>query len=266
MQTSLHTQRSNERTFPFILAGLILFLTGSFISIDWMNYLSGTDSIYPAYIKPVISLLCLVIACGALRFGLDRKDARLLAVIYACILIVDVTMSIYVYAPPSTLTSTAFLIGAALSIVAHLLLIVRHARGFAFLRSAKKSWLYRFGFPLAFYLPVIVILLLLTPQLNRVNQFWPSIVYALILTTSLWIAWETVRQKLFPRPNAWLIALGVTSWFITELVGVVHNIEIGALSDIAMNLTWLFYMPAILLLAFSGYRWSDSHSKPRTSH
>jgi hypothetical protein len=39
------------------------------------------------------------------------------------------------------------------------------------------------------------------------------------------------------------------------LVGVVHNIDIGELSNIAMNLTWHFYMPAILLLALSGHRY-----------
>jgi hypothetical protein len=252
---------NKRRLILFGLAGLVLFVTGTFISIDWTNYLTGSQTIYPAYAKPVVSLLCAVIALGTLRFGLGKKDARMLVAAFACIVIVDITMSIYVYATPSTLTTIAFLIGAALSIVAHLLLIIRHARGFTFLRASgpdgKKSLAYRFGFPLAFYLPVIVIFLVLIPWLNKVNQFWPSLLYAIVLTTSLWIAWEVVRQKLFPRPNALLIAFGVTSWFITELVGVVHNIEIGTLSDIAMNLTWHFYMPAILLLAFSGYCWED---------
>jgi hypothetical protein len=226
-----------------------------------MNYLTGTQSTYPAYAKPIVSTLCALIAFAALLFGLGKKDARLLSAALACIVVVDIMMSIYVYAAPSTLTPIAFLIGAALSIVAHLLLIFRHARGFAFLRAGgaagNKSVLYRFGFPLAFYIPVVIIFLVLIPWLNRVNQFWPSLFYAIVLTTSLWIAWETVRQKLFPRPNALLIALGVTSWFITELIGVVHNIEIGTISNIAMNLTWHFYMPAILLLAFSGFRWGE---------
>jgi hypothetical protein len=240
------------------LAGIILFITSTFIVVDWMNFLSGSSSIYPALAKPVVSLLCALIAFGTLRAGLSQKDARILAMAYACIIVVDITMSIYVYAAPSTLTTIAFLIGATLSITAHVLLILRHARGFTFLRSmglsGKKSKLYRFGFPLAFYLPVVVIFIFLAPYLNRVNQFWPSLFYTIVLATSLWIAWETVRQKLFPRPNALLIAAGVTFWFATELVGVVHNIEIGALSDIAMNITWFFYMPAILLLAFSGYQ------------
>jgi hypothetical protein len=257
------TTQPEGRWVVYVLAGLALFITGSFISVDWMNYLTGSRSVYPAYAKPVVSLLCGLIAFRSLQPSARAAGVpgpRLLAAAFACIIVVDVTMSIYVYAPPSTLTTTAFLIGAALSIAAHALLVVRHARGFSFLRSGSstgwQSLASRLGFPLAFFLPIIVIFLLLIPWLNRVNQFWPSLLYAIILTTSLWIAWEVVRRRLFPRPNALLIAAGVTCWFITELVGVIHNIEIGPLSDIAMNLTWHFYMPAILLLALSGLRWS----------
>jgi len=236
----------------FLLTAAVLFITGSFISIDWMNTISGSNSLYPAFAKPTVSILCALIAFLAWRQNLSQKDFAWVAVSFICIVIVDVTMSIYVYSPDKALGSSVFYIGAALSIVAHILFIIRHAKGFKFL-TAKRSGLSKWGFPLAFYLPVIAIFIALIPFLNKVGQFWPSLIYAIILTTSVWVAWEAFRNRSFPRTNAWLIALGVTFWFACELVGVVHNIEIGFLSTLAMNLTWHFYMPAILLLAFSAY-------------
>jgi hypothetical protein len=240
----------------FLLAGLILFITGSFISIDWMNTFTGSQSFYPAYAKPAVSILCALIVFLSWGRKLDRKDYWLLASAFLCIVIVDITMSIYVYSANKALGSAVFFVGAALSIVAHILLIIRHAKGFHFLRGGD-GFFKKYGFALAFYLPVIVIFLALIPFLNKVGQFWPPLIYAIILTTSLWVAWEAFRHRLFPRTNAWLIALGVTFWFVCELVGVVHNIEIGFLSTLAMNLTWHFYMPAILLLAFSGFKFGE---------
>ncbi len=251
---SLRLDRNLKRAF--LLAGLVLFITGSFVSIDWMNTLTGSRSFYPAYAKPTVSVLCALIVFLAFRRNLGKKDFWLLASAFLCIVIVDVTMSIYVYSPNKVLGGAVFLVGAALSIVAHFVLIIRHAKGFQFLRK-EEGFFRKFGFALAFYLPVIVIFLMLIPFLNKVGQFWPSLIYAIILTTSLWVAWEAFRHHLFPRTNTWLIALGVTFWFVCELVGVVHNIEIGFFSTLAMNLTWHFYMPAILLLAFSGFDFGE---------
>ncbi len=247
------------------MTAVILFISGSFIAVDWLNALQSLGSIYPAYVKPLVSLLCLVMVVLGYRWRLSKRDFRLLLFAFLCILIVDICMSIYVYAAPEVDTGIIFLIGAGLSIVAHLILIVRHAQGFKFIHlslSGKPVPYWRnLGFPLWFFIPVIALLIFLSPMLIKVNQFLPSLVYALILTTSLWVAWEVVRRRLFPTANAWLLAAGVTSWFITEVVGVVHNIQIGFLSDISVPLTWHFYMPAILLLALSGYCWKAEHPK-----
>jgi hypothetical protein len=244
----------------FVFVGLVLFVTGSFLSVDWTNYFTDSTTNYAAYAKPLVSTLCAVIALLAWKNNLGKRDFWLLAFTFVCIVIVDVTMSIYVYSANKALGASVFYVGAGLSIVAHILLIIRHSKGFGFLKE-KASLVSRWGFPLLFFLPVIVIFVILSPFLMSVGQFWPSLIYALILTASLWVAWEAFRHQLFPRANAWLLALGVTSWFACELVGVVHNIDIGPLSNLAMNLTWHFYMPAILLLALSGHRFSNKASK-----
>jgi hypothetical protein len=252
--------------FKIVLAlvGLILFVTGSFIAIDWFTYFKGGSSIYPAVAKPLVSTLCALVAFLAWKHGLEKSDFLWLALTFACIVIVDVTMSIYVYSTNAALAASIFIVGALLSIVAHIFLIIRHAKGFKFLSESRgrySSLLSRLGFPAAFYLPIVILLLILSPYLQKVGQFWPSLVYALILTTSLWVAWEAFRRGFFPRANAWLLALGVSFWFVCELVGVVHNIQIGTLSDLAMRLTWHFYMPGILLLALSGHNYGSVNNK-----
>ncbi len=261
------TRKSPRLPYGWLIAivSVILFITGSFISVDWLNALQSLNSKYPAFVKPLVSLLCLILILLSYRWRLHDRDFRQLLFAFLCILVVDISMSIYVYAEPGVDTSVIFLIGAALSIVAHIILIVRHAKGFKFLRvtpsgKAISPWK-NLLFSLYFFVPVIALLIILSPMLIKVNQFIPSLAYALILTASLWIAWEVVRRKMFPEVNSWLIAAGVTSWFITEVVGVVHNIQIGFLSDISVPLTWHFYMPAILLLALSGFYWKGEHPK-----
>ena len=255
---------SSRFKLVFALVGLILFVTGSFIAIDWFTYFKGGSSVYPAVAKPVVSTLCALVAFLAWKHGLGSSDFRWLVLTFVCIVIVDVTMSIYVYSSNAALATSIFVVGALLSIVAHIFLILRHAKGFKFLKKGSgkySSLLSRLGFPAAFYLPIIILLLILSPYLQKVGQFWPSLIYALILTTSLWVAWEAFRRGLFPRTNAWLIVLGVSFWFVCELVGVVHNIQIGTLSDLSMRLTWHFYMPGILLLALSGHNYGSASSK-----
>ena len=248
---------SKTLKWAFAFTGLILFVTGSFISIDWLTFFKGGSYLYPAVAKPVVSTLCAVVAFLAWKKNLGKSDFIYLALTFACVVIVDITMSVYVYSSNKALANSIFMVGAVLSIVAHVFLVLRHARGFKFFSEKTGKYagfLSRFGFPAAFYLPVIAILLVLSPSLMQVGQFWPSLIYALVLTTSLWVAWEAFRRGFFPKPNAWLLALGVTCWFVCELVGVVHNIQIGTLSDLAMRLTWHFYMPGILLLALSGHQ------------
>lgn len=257
MTEAANPQTVNPRLWLVIAASAgALFITGSFFSIDWINHLYGTGSVYPAFAKPVVSLLCALIVFAIGKNGLGAKDTLLLVAAYVCIVIVDAAMSVWVYHDDASLKKAAFLVGAILSILAHILLIIRHARGFRFLRS-DTPLARRMAFPLCFYAPVAVIFAFLAAPLHAAGQFYPSLFYALILTTSLWVGWETVRDRLFPAQNAWLIATGVSSWFATEIIGVLYNIRVESIAPYCMIMTWLFYMPAILLIALSGHRWAS---------
>ena len=67
---------------------------------------------------------------------------------------------------------------------------------------------------------------------------------------------RTIGGRLCRDVNAWLVSVGITCWFCTEVVGEIFNIQIGLISSIMYNLVWVFYGTYIVCLALSGYRWN----------
>jgi hypothetical protein len=88
--------------------------------------------------------------------------------------------------------------------------------------------------------------------------------YALFLDLSLWTAWTTRRAGYFPKANALLIAVGSTCFFVGDyLVGFNLSLEPSLQRAATLFLTWVFYAPAITLLALSGYRWGKRRKTGR---
>ena len=50
-----------RRSCVFVLVGATLLLAGSVFGVDWINYFYKTGSLYPAFAKPGITLLSMVI-------------------------------------------------------------------------------------------------------------------------------------------------------------------------------------------------------------
>ena len=105
-------------------------IAGSYIAVDWVIFLFGIETIYAGVAKPVTSFICLILVVLVGRDGIDRRDTLLLLMAFACIVPVDIRMSLVVFSPGMSVSSSAFMVGGVLSIVAHLLLIVRHGGAF----------------------------------------------------------------------------------------------------------------------------------------
>jgi len=181
---------------------------------------------------------------------------------------VDVLMSVVVFSPDVGVASPAFMTGGVLSIVAHLVLLVRHGRGFPYLRSEFRRERGRAALRSFLWLPVLVLglcalaLIPLAGPMIQVGHLLIGLVYSGVVATSTWVAWETVRFELYPRRSAWLVSVAMTCWFATEIVGEIYNVQIGLISDLAFNFVWIFYGTTIVCLALSGYRWSARESSP----
>jgi hypothetical protein len=235
------------------LVGATLLLAGSVFGVDWMNYVYGMASIYPAAAKPVITLvgLVLVLIIGKNRLG--NKDWGLLLAAFLCMLPTDVLMSVVVVSPSLSVGSSVFMVGGVLSILAHIFLIIRLARGVPYLKKFRPAdwWL-----PIFVYGSAAVILIVLWPDIVRVGHAVIGPIYTAFFCTTMWFAWETVRYKLYPKANAWMVGIAATCWFATEITGEIYNLGLGTLSEVMFRLVWVFYGTNVVLWALSGYRWA----------
>jgi hypothetical protein len=241
-----------KRTVVWTILGFTLLLAGSVYGVDWMNYFKGTNALYPAIAKPCITLLAfgLVLIAGIHR--LERRDWLLLLFAFLCMLPTDVLMSMVVVNPNLSVGSWVFMVGGVLSIIAHLFLIIRVGRGLRYLKKFKLSeaWL-----PLVIYGSAVLVLLVLWPHLVRVGHAVIGPVYTAFFCTTMWFAWETVRRKLYPAANAWMVALAATCWYATEIFGEIYNLGLGNISEVFFRFVWVVYGANVILWALSGYRW-----------
>ena len=251
-----------KKVLVFTILGIIIFVFGTFYAVDWVNYLYGLENLYTSYAKGLVSLLCAFIAWMIGTNYVDKKDALLLKLAFLCIVPTDILMGIVAVNSKASAGTilTAFIIGAVLSITAHVLLIVRHARGFGWVRPSKsgRSMISSLALPLLCVAMGATLFLSLAKGLAKVGLFYTGIAYTVIIVISLWVAWEAVRNRLYPKLNAYMIAVAITCWFLTEVFGSIYNIQIGTPSLICFNIVWIFYTPTAVLLALSGYRWKEA--------
>ena len=241
-----------NRKIVFIILGFTLILAGSVFGADWMNYFNGTKSLYPAIAKPCITLLAFILVLIAGAHKLDKRDWTLLLLAFLCMLPTDILMSVVVVSPSLSVGGWVFMVGGVLSIIAHVFLIIRVGRGLHYLKKFKSKdiWL-----PVGIYASAVIILVSLWPHLVRVGHAVIGPVYTAFFCTTMWFAWETVRRKLYPAINAWMVALAATCWYATEILGEIYNLGLGTLSEITFGLVWVFYGANVILWALSGFRW-----------
>jgi len=239
-------------TWVVAILGAALLLAGSVFGVDWANYFLGTSALYPSIGKPVLTLLAMILVLMTGKNALERRDWWLLFAAFCCMLPTDILMSVVVVSPSLSVGSWVFMVGGVLSIIAHIFLIIRLARGVPFLKPFRWSgaWL-----PALIYGSAAAILVLLWPDVVRVGHAAIAPAYTAFFCTTMWFAWENVRHKLLPGPNAWMAAIAATCWFATEITGEIYNLGLGTLSEIMFRLVWVFYGANVLLWALSGYRW-----------
>jgi hypothetical protein len=73
----------------------------------------------------------------------------------------------------------------------------------------------------------------------------------------MWFAWETLRKRLYPRINAWMVSIAATCWYLTKISGEIYNLGLGNISEIIFRLVWVFYGTNVVLWALSVYKWKE---------
>jgi hypothetical protein len=137
------------------------------------------------------------------------------------------------------------------------LLISRHCRGLrSELRKASPSQKFKLAlilFTLILLLSSAVIIFYPMEAINTLMLL--GVLYGLILSISLWAGLANFILSLFPNKNSKIIAIAMVFFYFGDiLVGIDGLLLSGPAWLIATTLTWVFYIPAITLLALSSYK------------
>ncbi len=246
------------------ILGLLLVIAGSMYATDWMIFFYKIEGVYyAAVMKASTSFLSCVLALLIGRNHLDNRDRVLLVSAFCCMVPIDIITSTIGVSKTLTVSGNLFMAAGVLSIIAHAILAVRHGRKFPYLRKSwkdvygKQTFLRKYWILIVVLAAAVAVMAAMWEEMVKINHQVIGPVYTLFFCFNTWVAWETVRYKLYPRPNAILAALAMTGWYLTEIVGEVSNIRIGVPSEVAFNIVWVFYGANVIMVALSGYRWKE---------
>jgi hypothetical protein len=245
------TQRK-KITITAILA-VIAVLSATFYYLDWSRYLSDIviviSPLDPARVlKRIVSLLCLILVLITGTDAHDDKDRTFMRIIF-----------VIIFAGDMTFFFNANIAGIGIFFVTQLILVARNASGFtAFFKSSSRARLdTAAAIGIVASIDAVLVRFVLQPLLEGRQEFLFICVYMIALSASLVAALLAPRIGHFNRRSALLISLGMVCFFLCDCtVGLRIALPEGLSRTLATSLTWVFYMPALVSIALSGYRHS----------
>ena len=268
--------KEKRLNWALFIVCISILLFGAIFAVDWTVVLYEQFNLpgesfprpfelkqtsFTGIAKAVNSVLCLVIVLLVLDSRIDKKDWILLFLAFLFIVPTDIIMRIIDLHPGLDASTPLFMVGGVTSILAHFLLFFRHGRGFPYWRKSKradlpkKNWFQILWLPVVIFGSAVVVMVVLWSDMVAIDHHIIGPTYTAFFCMNTWVAWEAVRYKLYPKRNAIFAAIGVTLWYLTEVVGEIFNVQIGLPSAIAFQFVWMVYGPGILLIALSGIRY-----------
>lgn len=212
--------------------------------------LSGSYDLYnlcPSdFIKRINVILATLIVWLADKDSLNKYDNMRMKFVFIAICYGEVC---FLLAKPT--------IAIGLFIAIQSFLISRHCSG---LRCGlkKASWVQKLK--LAFLLLTLIlsffsVIIILYPMVEINSLLLMGVLYGFVLSLSLWSALANFALSLFPYKNSKMIAIGMLCFYFCDLTVALDGLLLSGPSWlIATSLTWVFYTPAITLLALSTYK------------
>lgn len=245
-----------KKTLVFSLTALIIYLAGTMFAINWMEFLENRSILWSPISKISVSLLATLLVLITGKNALSKFDRIMLPLVFITGSIGDMFI---VTSTDLNGSPVIFQLGGLSFIVSQGLMAVRNSQ--AFLVFRKDFTLKKLLFPLCFFTPMAVIYITFFPLFQKAGLVLVASVYTPIVALSLWTSWDTVRSKLLPRRNALMVGFGALSFLTMELIGMVYNAKVPWWGDLFKVFTWLFYIIALLLFAYSGYTLKKAEPK-----
>ncbi|MGC8764462.1 MAG: hypothetical protein ACP5QT_01045 [Brevinematia bacterium] len=247
-------QIKTKKTIIYILIMAILFLSGALLTGDYLAMkFDFTQNISPIA-KITISFLAMLIALLTGKNGISRSDTVMLYIAFPLTFIGDVFVTTSIYWNDA---SIIFKLGGISFIFSVLVFTIRHSRYFSFL---KKPTFFKILPAIVFFLILTFMVVFFYKQLLEKKLFILAIVYGSLVVLFIWAGIAAKFCKLFPKTNANLIFYGSIFFFLMELTGQLFNLKVPFFTAAGFLLSWTFYVPALILIALSGYKFNDSES------
>lgn len=233
-----------------LLTILLIMLYFIFINTYHLFFLKSTFAYEHTWLlKRLIPFVCVAIVFLIGKDNINKKDATFLKLSYLMILGAEISFIL-----------NKLILGIAFFGVCQILLSIRHSAGIS--KSIKENL--KFLLFLGAVILIIVIILISTvfyPALGMNVLFSSIIVYGIILGISLWIGIANYFiGTVFPKKNALMIMIGIILFFVSDiLVGIEVIIEDAYNKNMLNLFLWILYVPAITLIALSGYK-ASKHS------
>jgi len=242
----------NKRFLVITILTAIVSISIFTILLDFSRFLGHYDlyKLYPSYlINRINVILATALVWLSGKDSLSQKDNRLMKYVFLVICIGEYFFLID--KPVFAILTFLF---------CQCLLIIRHSNGLIAKLAMAAPWqklvLTLFAIILTSIITATVILLY--PFNNYRSLSIIAVFYWTMLSISLWVAMANFILALFPKTNSRMIAIGMLCFYCCDIfVGLDTILDSGTMWLLANSLIWIFYTPAITLLALSCYKYAD---------
>jgi len=213
------------------------------------SVLNYNYDIYPSSIlKRINVLLAAAIAWAAGKDSLGFIDSRRMKAAFMFICIGEAAFA-----------SGSKAAGICSFVVCQTLLIIRNSNGLKnkLEHASRKQKQKMIISSLIVTLLFTVVVIIFSSFNMAYGPVFIAFIYMLILSASLWSALTGNILGLLPLRNSRMAAIGMLFFYCCDvLVGLDAVLETGLLWLLANSFIWIFYIPALVLLAVSSYRYN----------
>jgi hypothetical protein len=242
---------SRKKLYISTILFILLALSIWFIILDFSRFYSHNYSydIYPsALLKRINVILAAFLVWVTGKDRLSLTDSRRMKAAFIFIILGEAAFAFGARA-----------IGVGMFAVCQILLIVRNSTGLKYkLKRASDAQKKELVISEVIIVLILLLFAFLFASFNRgFNTAIAIYIYGIILSISLCAGLANSILVLLPKVNSIMVAAGMICFFCCDvLVGFDAAMEAGVPWLLVNSFIWVFYIPALVLLALSCYRYN----------
>jgi len=240
----------------------IVVLAVFYIVAGWVAYAMGDAT--PIWLQNAIAITKYAVSCLSCLTvwtiwdeRIDNRDIYLLRAAFTFLVCADTCMVLlfpFINRVNPSLAGTIQTVGIIFFMIVQTCFIVRHSREtLKLLRTGNRRTTVKNIAVEILILMCVTIPVVAAVYFSTKKEVLVIVAYGVYVIFSLYTAWGVFRRDFYPKLNKWMIALGMTCFFLCDL-----NVGLSFVSKFADALVWMFYTPALVLLSYSGVKMANA--------